>query len=44
MSPGIQAALDQGYDIENAIEATSVVGDNPEMVLSYLFEKFVLNR
>ena len=37
LSPGIAAALQKGYDINSAIEAVSVVGDNPEMVLQYLF-------
>lgn len=42
MTTGIKVALEHGYDIENAIEAVSVVGEDPEMVLSYLFEKFTL--
>ena len=37
LSPGIAAALQNGFDINSAIEAVSVVGDNPEMVLQYLF-------
>ena len=42
MSPAIQCALNNGYTIEQAIEAVSVVGENTELVLGYLFEQYIL--
>lgn len=35
-SPGVNEALAQGYTVEQAFEAESVVGSNTEMILSYL--------
>ena len=38
MSPAVQSAVEFGYSVEQAIEAISVVGDNPDMVLNYLLQ------
>lgn len=39
MSIGIQFAIENGFSIEQAVEAQSIVGDDPELMLSYLFDK-----
>jgi hypothetical protein len=36
MSPAVIEALSHGFNAEQAIEAESLVGGNPDMVLSYL--------
>ena len=40
MSPGIVAALERGFSMEQAVEAESVVGPNSEMVLTYLLQVY----
>ena len=42
MTPSIKIALDNGFDLENAIEAVSVVGENPNYVLNYLLDKYTI--
>lgn len=39
MSLGMQAAIENGFTVEQALEAQQIVGDNPDMMLSYLFDK-----
>ena len=42
MTPSISVALANGFDLESAIEAVSVVGENPDYVLNYLLDKFTI--
>jgi hypothetical protein len=35
-------AVENGFDLESAIEAISVVGENPDLVLNYLFDKYTI--
>ena len=39
---GVQFALENGFTLEQAIEAQSIVGDDPELMISYLFDKMAL--
>ena len=41
LSIGIQFAVENGFSIEQAVEAQSIVGDDPELMLSYLFDKVI---
>ena len=38
MSPAVKSAVEYGYSVEQAIEAVSLVGENPDMVLNYLLQ------
>ena len=39
---GVQFALENGFTLEQAIEAQTIVGDDPELMISYLFDKMGL--
>ena len=39
-SPGVNEALENGFSIEQAFEAESVVGSNTEMILTYLMQNY----
>ncbi len=42
MSEAIRIALEQGFSLEQAVEAQSIVGDEPDLMLNYLFDKMYL--
>ena len=39
MSPAIKCALQNGFSLEQAIEAYSIVGENPDMMITYLYDR-----
>lgn len=39
MSRGVLVAVENGFTTEQAIEAQSLVGDDPDLILAYLFDK-----
>eukprot|EP00347_Sterkiella_histriomuscorum_P013052 403366200 len=42
ITAGCQYAMENGFSMEQGMEAVRNVGDNPEMVMSYLFEKYCM--
>lgn len=39
-SAGVNEALTKGYTLEQAFEAESMMGDNPEMIMCYLIQMY----
>jgi uncharacterized UBP type Zn finger protein len=37
--PAITAALEMGFSLDDAVEALSIVGDNPDNVLNFLMQR-----